>query len=99
MGETVVVDQNDIRALEENINYACSAYVASYNDLEVVMHTFQNGSGSIAGPLANELSSKFNQKEQIFAAIRSELVKAQEYMGEKGKQLANTMNSISAGMR
>ena len=99
MGETIVVDQNDIRELEDAISIAVADYIRSYADLSAVMHKVAGPGGAIGGPLAQELLAKYTQKEPIFEAIKTELVNAESYMGDKGRALARTMNSISGGLR
>ncbi len=97
MGETVVVDQNDIRTLEDEVGQAASNYIKSYNALSTVM---QNASTkSIRGPLADSLKQKFDSKEDIFNAIRDELQKAEQYLGDKGQQLGQTINNVMGNMR
>ena len=95
----IAVDQQDIQALSDQISRAVADYVRSYYDLAAVMHSVAGAGGSIGGPLAQELSSKFTQKEDIFENIKTELLEALEYMGEKGRGLARTMNDISGNLR
>lgn len=97
MGETVVVDQNDIRTLEDEVGQAASNYIKSYNALSTVMQTASTK--SIRGPLADSLKQKFDSKEDIFNAIRDELQKAEQYLGDKSQQLGKTINNVMGNMR
>lgn len=97
MGETVVVDQNDIRTLEDEVGQAASNYIKSYNALSTVMQTASTK--SIRGPLADSLKQKFDSKEDIFNAIRDELQKAEQYLGDKSQQLGQTINNVMGNMR
>lgn len=99
MGEQIYADEAQINELNDEIARACAAYVASYNDLAALMHKFQDGSGSIGGPLAQQMYSLFAQKEDTFSHIRKDLCDAQGYMGEKANGLIRTMNKISGNFR
>lgn len=97
MGDKISVTSDDIESVAKALSAASNEYKTNYDKLRSLIQEITNG--GIKGPVADDLRSKFEAKEETFNSLKNVIDDAEQYMNEEKSKFNSMVNDLTSGMR
>ena len=93
----IVADENEMQKLEKKLSDTVDAYMENYNKLTGLISDIQ--SGVFTGEAATDFVKKYEDKKEIFEAVRKAVQDAKEYMNRKRVELNRVNDALMSDMK